>query len=238
MLVIGSVYPGVALAGEVDSEGEGTAPTVEVPVVPDFDPGGEETGLGEMPAASGDEETGVVELEPEVDPVPPVPSAAAAPPVEAQAPQPVAVPESATPAPAPDPESTQQTAAAPETSEPVANQSVVAPREQSANGRSAPVGGGSSEPTLPSEPSEEQAPSAPPPEPTTEPADAARNISGTYYVVRSGDCLSYIAAALLPADANNIEIADEVARLWQLNKARIGTGDPNLIYAGTKLRLR
>jgi hypothetical protein len=33
------------------------------------------------------------------------------------------------------------------------------------------------------------------------------------------------------------EVEAEVARLWRLNAARIGTGDPNLIYAGTALRL-
>jgi hypothetical protein len=47
MLVLGSVFPGFALAGESDSEGEGTAPPVEVPVDPGFDPGGEEEVLEE-----------------------------------------------------------------------------------------------------------------------------------------------------------------------------------------------
>ena len=34
MLVLASVFPGVALAGEADSEGVGTVPEVEVPVPP------------------------------------------------------------------------------------------------------------------------------------------------------------------------------------------------------------
>jgi hypothetical protein len=29
-----------------------------------------------------------------------------------------------------------------------------------------------------------------------------------------------------------------VQRIWRLNEDRIGTGDPNLIYVGTTLRLR
>ena len=56
--------------------------------------------------------------------------------------------------------------------------------------------------------------------------------------MQSGDCLWHIAAALLPAGADDAQIAAEVARLWSLNEAAIGTGDPSLIYAGTTLRLR
>ena len=39
-------------------------------------------------------------------------------------------------------------------------------------------------------------------------------------------------------DASTAEIADEVARLWTLNRDRIASGDANLIVAGTKLKLR
>ncbi|MGN6817028.1 MAG: hypothetical protein ACTHK3_13250, partial [Solirubrobacterales bacterium] len=67
MLVIGSVFSGVALARETDSEGEGSSPSIELPEPPDFDPGGEETGLEEVPATGGDEEGDTVEIEPEVD---------------------------------------------------------------------------------------------------------------------------------------------------------------------------
>jgi hypothetical protein len=52
-----------------------------------------------------------------------------------------------------------------------------------------------------------------------------------------GECLWSIAEALLPAGAGNAEIAAEVQRLWSLNAARIGTGDPNVLYPGTALRL-
>ena len=43
------------------------------------------------------------------------------------------------------------------------------------------------------------------------------------------------AAALLPPGGGSTEIANEVQRLWQLNKSRIGTGDPNLLLVGAKL---
>lgn len=56
--------------------------------------------------------------------------------------------------------------------------------------------------------------------------------------MRPGDCLWHIAAGLLPAGAGDAQIAKEVQRLWRLNKDHIATGDPNLIYVGTELRLR
>jgi nucleoid-associated protein YgaU len=56
--------------------------------------------------------------------------------------------------------------------------------------------------------------------------------------VRPGDCLSHIAAAVLSPGADALEIEEEVERLWRLNEDRIGTGDPDLIYPGTVLRLR
>jgi LysM domain len=233
MLIGSSVLPGVALAGEPDSEGEGTAPTVEVPVPPDFDPGGEETGLEETPASGGsEEEGGAVEAEPEVDIAAPSPeevtSAAAEAPIEAVPPQPA--PESASSPPEP----VQQQASEPATSEPVANQSIVAPKQKPIKRHAASQSPPSSEAPPPVEPAEQEAPPAPQPVAAT-PADLAGKDS---YVVRPGDCLSHIAQALLPAGADDTEIAAEVARLWHLNEDRIGTGDPDLIYPGTVLRLR
>lgn len=233
MLVVSSVSPGIALAGEPDSEGEGTAPTVEVPVPPDIDPGGEEIGLEEMPA-SGGEEAGAVEAEPEVDIAAPsleeVTSAATEAPIEAVPPQPA-------PDPASSPEPVQQQASEPATSEPVANQSIVAPKQKRVERHTASEPAALSEAPPPAEPAEQEAPHAPQPVAAT-PADSGRNIAGKdSYVVRPGDCLWHIAAALLPADASTQSIAQEVGRLWRLNEDRIGTGDPSLIYAGTTLRL-
>lgn len=242
MLVLGSVFPGFALAGESDSEGEGSAPPIEVPIDPGFDPGGEEEALEEAPAVGGDEETGAVEVEAEVDPEAPpvgeVTSAATEAPDETTSAAPAATPE---PAPsAPEPEPIQQQAPEAKPSEPVANQSIVAPEQRPAGEKAASSAATAGEAAPASEPSEEEAPSAPAPQPAaTPPADHGRHLGGKdSYVVQSGDCLWHIAAALLPGGASDAEIAGEVARLWALNEDSIGTGDPSLIYAGTTLRLR
>jgi len=243
MLVLGSVLPGFALAGESDSEGEGSAPPVEMPIDPGFDPGGEEEALEEAPAAGGDEETGAVEVEAEVELEPPpaaeVTSAATeAPPDETVSAAPAATPEPASAAPAPEP--VQQQAPEAKTSEPVVNKSIVAPTQRPAGKQAASSAATAGEAAPASEPSEEEAPSAPAPQPAaTPPADHGRHLGGKdSYVVQSGDCLWHIAAALLPGGASDAEIAGEVARLWALNEDSIGTGDPSLIYAGTTLRLR
>jgi nucleoid-associated protein YgaU len=58
------------------------------------------------------------------------------------------------------------------------------------------------------------------------------------YVVRRGDSLWSIAAARLGARATSADVAREVSRLWGLNRARIGTGDPDVLPVGVRLRLR
>ena len=68
---------------------------------------------------------------------------------------------------------------------------------------------------------------------SSEPSASAR-----FHVVRPGESLWAIAERLLGDDASTAEIADEVARLWTLNRDRIASGDANLIVAGTKLKLR
>jgi nucleoid-associated protein YgaU len=59
-----------------------------------------------------------------------------------------------------------------------------------------------------------------------------------FHVVRQGESLWSIAAELLGDRATVARIAREVDRLWQLNEDRIGTGQPDLLFAGTRLRLR
>lgn len=239
MLALGSVSPGVALAGEVDSEGEGTTPTVEVPVAPDFDPGGEETGLVEVPAAGGDEETGAVEVEPEVESELPVPAevASTAPAVAAEPEPAPAEPEVAS---TPEAEPVQQASREPAApaAEPVANQSLEGSAAQPAARHAAQTPASGSTP--PPAPPQEEAPRPPSSSfGTPPPKDHRLDLAGKrVYVVQPGDCLWHIAAALLPAGADELEIEDEVARLWRLNEDRIGTGDPSLIYAGTELLLR
>lgn len=236
MLVIGSVFPGVALAREADSEGEGSSPSIELPEPPDFDPGGEETGLEEVPATGGDEEGGAVEIEPEVDiEVPPpeeVTGAAAEAPVEAPPPPPPVTPEAPTYTPEAQP--VQEAASQPVSPEPVANQSITAPKQAPADRPSASESAALAEEAPPPE---QEAPSSPQPV-AAPPADTARNLPGKgSYVVRPGDCLWHIAAGLLPGGAGDAQIAREVQRIWRLNEDRIGTGDPNLLLVGTELRL-
>jgi len=236
MLVLASTLPAVAFAGEADSEGTGTAPPVEVPGAADFDPGGEEAGLEDAPATGGAEE-GAVEVEPEVDLEAPAPAEVTSAVGEGEEPQPQ--PEEVPPAPAPasEPKPVQQAATEPVPSEPVANSSLAA-RKHMASGKAKGYEQASPAASTSSEPSEQEAPSSPAPQPqAATPVDSGRSLTGKrFYTVQPGDCLWHIAASLLPG-ADDEEVAGEVARLWQLNEGRIGTGDPSLIYAGTELRL-
>ena len=58
------------------------------------------------------------------------------------------------------------------------------------------------------------------------------------HIVLAGESLWAIATDLLGRDAAPAEVAREVERLWRLNRARIGTGDPDLLFTGTTLVLR
>jgi hypothetical protein len=240
-LVLGAISPGVAFAREADSEGEGTAPPGAIEQGPES---GEETALEELPGSElgGSEETGegaVVEPEPLVE-------AEAPPPVESTESQTPGEPEVAAP-----PESTSPSASAPEygpayepaPSAPVENEPLSAPPSASV-----PVQPSSPQSSPPAPVVQQEAPAAPSeaPEPAPvespatapEPTHHASDLAGRHrHVVRQGECLWSIAVALLPAGASNSAIASEVARLWKLNAARIGTGDPNLLYAGTELKL-
>jgi LysM domain len=71
-----------------------------------------------------------------------------------------------------------------------------------------------------------------PPKPLSDP------ITGATYTVQSGDSLWSIARRLVGPSASAARIARELNRLWELNRDRIGSGDPSLIYAGTVLRIR
>jgi hypothetical protein len=242
MLAFGSGLPGAAAATEGDTEGEGAAAPIEAPA-PDFDPGGEETALEEVPAASVTEEGGAVEVEPEHEAEAPATTEATSGAAESGAEddqaQPVEVPPVAPSA--PEPESTLQKADETAASEPVANQSITAPAQPSADRHVSRDHEASATGTSPpAEPSVEETPSAPPPSSPARPdAEPARHLAGEdEYVVQLGDCLWHIAEALLPADSTDLEIERKVEYLWRLNEDRIGSGDPDVIYAGTRLRLR
>jgi hypothetical protein len=57
------------------------------------------------------------------------------------------------------------------------------------------------------------------------------------HVVATGESLWSIAADHLGGSASSEAIGREVERLWQANRARIGTGSRDLLLAGTRLRL-
>jgi nucleoid-associated protein YgaU len=57
------------------------------------------------------------------------------------------------------------------------------------------------------------------------------------HVVQPGQSLWAIARNVFGTTVSNARIATEVDRIWQLNANRMGTGDPDLIFAGFKLRL-
>lgn len=57
------------------------------------------------------------------------------------------------------------------------------------------------------------------------------------HLIQPGECLWTIAERRLNAGASHADVAQEVERLWVLNAGEVGTGDPNLIYPGQRLRL-
>ncbi len=77
------------------------------------------------------------------------------------------------------------------------------------------------------------------PEPTAVVAvsHGAKPGDGTH-TVQPGESLWLIASDVLGGDASPARVAREVHRLWQLNRDRIGTGDPDLLMVGTRLELR
>jgi outer membrane biosynthesis protein TonB len=89
-----------------------------------------------------------------------------------------------------------------------------------------------------------------PPAPVAEPAPSStvrvvalssgsRAVPGDrFHVVRPGESLWSIAADLLGDRATVARVAREVNRLWALNDDRIRTGNPDLLYAGTRLIVR
>ncbi len=57
------------------------------------------------------------------------------------------------------------------------------------------------------------------------------------HIVAAGECLWSIARASLGDGASEAQVARQVHRIWELNKDKIATGDPNLLMIGTKLTL-
>ncbi len=62
--------------------------------------------------------------------------------------------------------------------------------------------------------------------------------SASTHVVAPGQSLWLIARSVVGEPAGIAKVAFEVGRLWRLNAARIGSGDPDLIFPGQELRLK
>ncbi len=60
---------------------------------------------------------------------------------------------------------------------------------------------------------------------------------GSTVVVAAGDSLWSIATRLAGPGATNAAVERRLAAIWNANEQRIGTGDPNLIFPGTRLRV-
>lgn len=250
VLVLGTISPGVAFAGEADSEQEGSAPPGALPGLEEgseLGPGGEETPLEELPGSivggEGGEEGAPIETEPAQESALPAPTPEAS---EPTAEAPPASTEGVTGTPAPEPEygpsyEPDQPSPSPD---PVENQPIPAPESPPPSPpvwHSPEAAQVTPEAPAPASPSEapETEPASPPPAIPPKPDGTVGSLAGhPSYTVRSGDCLWSIAERLLPASAGVAEIEAEIARLWRLNAVRIATGDPNLLYAGTELRLR
>jgi hypothetical protein len=57
-------------------------------------------------------------------------------------------------------------------------------------------------------------------------------------VIEPGQSLWLIARGLVGRPVSNANVFAEVQRLWELNATRIGTGDPDVIFAGQVIRLK
>lgn len=248
VLVLGTVSPGIAFAGEADSEQEGSAPPGALPGLeegPELEPGGDESPLEELPGSTvggeESEEGPPIETEPAQESELPAPTPEAPEPTAAAPPTPVEG-AAGTPAPGPEYGPSYEPAPASPPGEAVENQALVAP--ESATSPPADQPAPEAVPAAPEAPapvSRSEAPEPQPAQPTATPAQRHEGVGALAghrsYAVRPGDCLWSIAERLLPASAGVVEIEAEVQRLWRLNEDRIGTGDPSLIYAGTTLRL-
>jgi hypothetical protein len=231
-------------------------------IEPDPDDGREEpdpTPLSELaPEQPGEE----VEVAPEAEPQPEAVPAPVAPPTPVTS-APQAVPAPATPLPTPPvpatPPAGGQLVEHPggETARGKTRQVLIGVQPNPPAVREGSQGSlGAAEPNPPAAPPDEQAAApAPAPAPVTEPAAATSSdasaaptshpssaplgeIGGDTYTVRPGDNLWAIARRLLGKGGSPADIARAVDRLWELNRERIATGDPDLLMVGTRLRLR
>jgi LysM domain len=263
VMALSSGTSATALAQEPDQEREGTAAPEAVATDPaadpDFDSGGTPT---ELPL-----DTGVVQ-DPQADDATPIEDEAAietevevaVPGDEAGAPSvtppasPVPTPAPApAPAPAPEPVAPVAEAPAPAEAEPAEparehdaqdrrkeRKRAAKPNRAPAPPRSAPTTVADATTPVPAattvQPAASTVQAAPAAPPVARSERASRG--DRFHVVQPGESLWTIARDLTGKDASVVAVAREVNALWELNDARIGTGDPDLLMAGTRLALK
>jgi hypothetical protein len=164
---------------------------------------------------------------------PPPPAAPAGPPAAADPPQTPSATAPNTAAPEP---SIRSRARVTKTRRHVARAHTQAPPQQAGSGggtNDAPAAATSAAPVAATSPQPAQASAA-----TPALAGRAARPGDHTHTVRPSESLWAIASDLLGRDATPARVAREVHRLWQLNRQRIATGDPDLLMIGTTLRLR
>jgi LysM domain len=267
VLAASTTAPGVALAQEPDQATEGTIEPEQAgqdPALnPDFDPGGASDDLPyDAPDAPESEpaedpelgDPGPLEQEPATDIEVPVADAGDEPAEpDVATPTPVAT---ATPTPTPTPPATDP----PVSSPPAAPDVEVTPppagpvgeakaerertrrdheREQrSPSQASAPAAAGPAESVAPLASSESAPPAAQPAPVLALATRGSAKPGDRVHVVVAGESLWSIARDVLGGNAAPARVAREVNRLWELNRERIATGNPDLLMVGTELRLR
>jgi hypothetical protein len=261
---VGPVSAGVA-SSEPPSEHEGeVAP--EAPGAPgdssqspDYDPGGPQT---ELPGSAGPEDPAdesdapePLESEPVTDPgvvpePPGAPDVPTEPPIEEQPVPVVSVPEAPAPDPPPAPEALElsppavgtapvEAPSAPDVTKPTRGQRDRGHRRVGEKRERRPPAS-----SLPQETPEgnalqtETVAVETQPVAVDVPASVRVKAGDRVHVVERGESLWSIAKPVVGQDASIAEVAREVSRLWELNRERIGTGDPDLILQGTRLLLR
>lgn len=250
--VSASVTPAMSVAQEIDEETEGT----ELPQSPGPrgpDPGDETRVPGEesipVPSIPGGDEADdadgpALESEPEVDsgrPRPTVEPMEPGPGSDTEETQPPPEQEPVAPAPQAPPSDVEERR--PQRSERPARQrplepAPATPRPRVPERTSPPAAAPDlARPLEQTGSPADSATAGPPARPA--PSRAVATVSrGQEHVVQPGESLWSIAAGLAGDDASPAKIARIVNRLWTLNADRIGTGNPDLVMAGTTLRIR
>jgi len=263
LLAFSGVGAPAAVAAGPDQDIEGSTEVIESGDPGSVDPGGETAPLPDAAPLAPEDEAPPAALGEEAAPTEPEPAPEVEEPVfeasDETAAAPAEPPAAAEVDPvAPPPADAPTTSTAPEQGAPEelsADDGAGTKRERAADGARRPAARTQHDAVTTPAPAAAAAPApaaAAAPTPAPAPAAAApvtvRVVAGTstgqasagdrVHIVRPGESLWSIASDLLGDRASVARVAREVNRLWQLNDDRIGSGNPDLLYAGTRLRLR